>query len=52
MHMKANMLYGIRDVGVGQRQVLEGLVEGPKLNWINNRRLGSGGDLGLCIHRR
>jgi hypothetical protein len=50
VHIKANMLYDTRDVGVGQRQVLEGLCEGPKLSWISNRRPASGRDLGLRIH--
>jgi hypothetical protein len=52
MHMKANLLDGIGDVGVGERQGLEGPDEAPELSWISNMRPGSGGDLGLLVHRR
>jgi hypothetical protein len=51
MHMKANLLDGIGDVGVGERQGLEGPDEAPELSWISNMRPGSGGDLGLLVHR-
>jgi hypothetical protein len=50
MHMKANLLDGIGDVGAGERQVLEGPGETPELSQISNRRPGSGGDLGLPVH--
>jgi hypothetical protein len=36
--MKANLLYDIGDVGVGEHHVLEGLGEAPKLSQISNRR--------------
>jgi hypothetical protein len=52
MHMKANLLVGIGDVGVGECQVLEGLNEAPELSRISNRRPRSGGDLGLHIQGR
>jgi hypothetical protein len=52
MHMKANLLDGVGDVGVGERQVLEGPGEAPKLSRISSRRPGSGGDLGLRVHGR
>jgi hypothetical protein len=49
---KANLLDGVGDVGAGERQVLEGPGKAPELSWISNRRPGSGGDLGLRVHRR
>jgi hypothetical protein len=52
MHMKANLLDVIGDVGVGECQVLEGPSEAPELSRISNRRPESGGDLGLCVHGR
>jgi hypothetical protein len=52
MHMKTNLLDGVGDVGAGERQVLEGHGEAPELSRISNRRSGSGGDLGLRVHRR
>jgi hypothetical protein len=36
--MKANLLYDVGDVEVGERHVLEGLGEAPKLSHISNRR--------------
>jgi hypothetical protein len=50
MHMKANLLDGVGDVGVGECQVLEGPGEAPKLSQVSNRRPGSGGDLGLRVN--
>jgi hypothetical protein len=50
MHMKANLLAGIGDVGVGKYQVLEGHDEAPELCQINNRRLRSGEDRRMCVH--
>jgi hypothetical protein len=50
MHMMANLLDGVGNVGAGERQVLEGPSEDPELSRINNRRHGSGGDLGLRVH--
>jgi hypothetical protein len=52
MHMKANLLYDIGDIGVSECQVLEGPGETLELNQISNRRAGSGGDLGLRVHGR
>jgi hypothetical protein len=52
MHMKANLLDDIGDVGVGERQVLEGLDESPELSRISNRRPKSDKDLGLRVHGR
>jgi hypothetical protein len=51
MHMKANLLDGVGDIGVGEHQVLEGVSEAPELGRISNKRPRSGGDLGLRIHR-
>jgi hypothetical protein len=52
MHMEANLLYGVSDVGTGERQILKGSDVAPELSRISNRRPGSGGDLGLCVHGR
>jgi hypothetical protein len=52
MHMKTSLLDGVGDVKAGERQVLEGPGEAPKLSQISNRRPESGGDLGLHIHGR
>jgi hypothetical protein len=51
MHVEADLLDDVGDVGVGERQVLEGPGEAPKVSWISNRRLGLSGDLDLCVHR-
>jgi hypothetical protein len=50
--MEANLLYGVSDVGTGERQILKGSDVAPELSRISNRRPGSGGDLGLCVHGR
>jgi hypothetical protein len=50
MHMKANLLDDVGDVGAGEHQVLESPAEAPELSWISNRRPKSSGDLGLCAH--
>jgi hypothetical protein len=50
MHMKANLLDSVGDVGAGEREILEGPDEAPKLSWISNRRPKSGGDHGLCVY--
>jgi hypothetical protein len=50
MHMKANLLDSVGDVRAGEHQVLKGPGEAPKLSWISNRRLESGGDHGLHVH--
>jgi hypothetical protein len=52
MHMKINLLDGVGIIRAGEHQVLEGPGEAPELSWISNRRLRSGGDLGLCVHGR
>jgi hypothetical protein len=52
MHVEADLLDVVGDVGAGEHQVLEGPSEAPEVNWINNRRPGLGGDLGLCVHQR
>jgi hypothetical protein len=50
MHVEADLLDGVGDVGVGERQVLEEPCEAPELSQISNRRPGSGVDFGLCVH--
>jgi hypothetical protein len=50
MHMKANLLDDICDVGAGECQVLEGPDEAPELSWISNRRPKSGRDLVMHVH--
>jgi hypothetical protein len=52
MHVEADLLDGVGEVVAGERQVLEGSGEAPKVSQISNRRLGLSGDLGLCVHRR
>jgi hypothetical protein len=52
MHMKANQLYSVGDVGAGKCKVLEGPNESPEPSWISNRRPRSGGDLDLRVHER
>jgi hypothetical protein len=50
MHMKANLLDGVGDIGASERQVLEGSGEAHELNRISNMRDRSGRDLGLRVH--
>jgi hypothetical protein len=52
MHVEANLLDGIDDVGVGEHQVLEGPDEAPQVSRISNRRPRLSGDLGMCVHQR
>jgi hypothetical protein len=52
MHVEADLLDGVYEVVAGERQVLEGSGEAPKVSQISNRRLGLSGDIGLCVHRR
>jgi hypothetical protein len=40
------------DVGVDERQVLEGTSEASELSRISNRKFRSGGNIGLRVHRR
>jgi hypothetical protein len=49
MHMEADVLDDICNVEVGERQVLEGLREAPKLTRVSNRRPGSNRNFGLCF---
>jgi hypothetical protein len=51
MHVQADLLDGICDVGAGERQVLEGPSEATEVSQMNNKRLRLDGDLCLCIHR-
>jgi hypothetical protein len=39
------------DIGVGERQVLEGPSEAPEVSQISNRRPELSRDLGLRVHR-
>jgi hypothetical protein len=48
--MEEDLLDGVGDVGAGGCQVPEGPGKALELSGISNRRLGSRGDLGLCVH--
>jgi hypothetical protein len=48
--MEADLLDGVGDVRVGERQVLEGPSEAPELSRIGNMRPRSGRDLDLRVH--
>jgi hypothetical protein len=48
--MEADLLDGVGDVRVGERQVLEGPGEAPELSRIGNMRPRSGRDLDLRVH--
>jgi hypothetical protein len=50
MHVEANLLDDVGDVGAGERQVLEGPIEAPEVSRISNRRPGLGRDLDLRVH--
>jgi hypothetical protein len=50
MHMKANLLDGVDDVGAGERQVLEDPDEAPELSRISNKRPKNNRDLSLRVH--
>jgi hypothetical protein len=52
MHVQADLLDGIGDVGVGERQVLEDPSEAPEVSRMNNKRPKLDGDLCMCIYRR
>jgi hypothetical protein len=52
MHVEADLLDGVRDVGSGERQVLEGPIEAPKVSQTSNMRPGLSGDLGMYVHQR
>jgi hypothetical protein len=51
MHVEADLLDSVREVGAGERQVLKGPGEAPKVCQISNRRSRLSRDLGLCVHR-
>jgi hypothetical protein len=51
MHVEADLLDDVGDVGAGECQVLEGPGEAPEVSWISNRRPELSGDLGLRVHR-
>jgi hypothetical protein len=50
MHVEANLLDDIGDVGAGERQVLEGPSEAHEVSRISNRRPRLDRDLGLRVH--
>jgi hypothetical protein len=52
MHVEADQLNDVGDVGVGERQAQEGPSEAPEVSQISNRRLRLSGDLGMRVHRR
>jgi hypothetical protein len=52
MHVEPNLLDNVGDVRAGEHQVREGSDEARELSRISNRRPESGGDLGMCVHRR
>jgi hypothetical protein len=47
--METDLLYGVGDVGAGERQVLEGSGEAPEVSQISKKRPGLSGDLGLRV---
>jgi hypothetical protein len=51
MHVEADLLDGIVDIGVGERQVLEGPSEAPEVSQISNKRPELSRDLGLRVHQ-
>jgi hypothetical protein len=52
MHVEPDLLDSVGNVGAGEHQVREGSDEARELSRISNRRPKSGGDLGMCVHRR
>jgi hypothetical protein len=52
MHVEADLLDDICDVGTGERQVPEGPNDAPEVSQIDNRRPRLGRDLGMCVHWR
>jgi hypothetical protein len=50
VHMEADLMDDVGDIGAGERKVLEGPDKVPELSWISNRRPKSSGDLGLYVH--
>jgi hypothetical protein len=51
MHVETNLLDGVGDIGVGERQILEGPSEAPEVSWISNRRPRLSKDLGMRVHQ-
>jgi hypothetical protein len=51
MHMDTDRLDDVGDVRAGERQVMEGPIEAPEPSQSSKRRSGSGGYLGLHVHR-
>jgi hypothetical protein len=52
MHVKADLLDDVGDVGAGEHQVLEGPDEALEVSRISNRRPGLSKDLDLRVHQR
>jgi hypothetical protein len=52
MHVEADLLDDVGDVGAGEHQVLEGLGEAPEVSQISNRRPRLDGDHGMRVHQR
>jgi hypothetical protein len=50
MHVDADLLDDVGNVGAGERQVLESTSEATKLSHISSTRLRLGEDLGLRVH--
>lgn len=50
MHVETNLLDSIRNIRPGEREILQGTSEAPKISWVNNwitirsRKLGVGFD--------
>jgi hypothetical protein len=51
VHVEADLLDDVGDVGAGERQVLEGPSKAPEVSRISNKRPRLSGDLGMCVHR-
>jgi hypothetical protein len=51
VHVEADLLDGVGNVGPGERQVLESSSEAPEMSQISNRRPRLGEDLDLRIHQ-
>jgi multidrug efflux pump subunit AcrA (membrane-fusion protein) len=51
MHVEADLLNGVRDVGPGEGEVLQCTGETPKVSGIHHRRTVVGGELGGGVDR-
>jgi hypothetical protein len=51
MHVQADMLNDVGEIGAGERQVLKGPSEAPEVSQISNRRPRLDRDLAMCVHR-